>query len=124
MGVAVYVEKQGAALKIPYGRAVKGRCGHFAADVSVKGERFAHLPTDGVAAPLRNAEEVIAGRSSRRRRKEGISGDGALAIRRSVWQGEKRDSDGLSHIIPSSSPEDDPGLRGAHRANLRLAPGV
>lgn len=111
LGVAVYVEKQGAnGIEDPHTeeRLKAADAAIFAADVSVKGaERFAHLPVyrTSVAAPLRNAEEVIR-RALEQAEKEGKekpqATDALVHSPPASWQGEVKNAilTGLSHIIP------------------------
>ena len=111
LGVAVYVEKQGAnGIEDPHTeeRLKAADAAIFAADVSVKGEeRFAHLPVyrTSVAAPLRNAEEVIR-RALEQAEKEGKENpqatDALVHSPQTSWQGEVKNAilTGLSHIIP------------------------
>lgn len=111
MGVTVYVEKQGAnGIEDPLTeeRLKEADAAIFAADVSVKGEeRFAHLPIyrTSVAAPLRNAEEVIQ-KALKQAEKEGKREFQAASVSfetsKTPWQGEVKNAilTGISYIIP------------------------
>ncbi|MEW9032025.1 MAG: PTS 2-O-a-mannosyl-D-glycerate transporter subunit IIABC [Planifilum fimeticola] len=111
MGVAVFVEKQGAnGIEDPHTeeRLKAADAAIFAADVSVKGaERFAHLPIyrTSVAAPLRNAEAVIQralDQAEKEGKKEFQPKTASLDSPETSWQGEVKNSilTGISHIIP------------------------
>src|SRR5690606_23969286 len=111
LGVAVYVEKQGAnGIEDPLTeeRLRKADGAVLAADVSVKGEeRFAHLPVyrTRVAAALRTREAVIR-RALEQAEKEGKRDLQSMATPaeppKTSWQGEVKSAilTGISHIIP------------------------
>lgn len=110
VGVAVYVEKQGAngiEDRHTEERLRKAEAAIFAADVAVKNEeRFAHLPVyrTTVAAPLKDAKGVIlkalekAGKEGKREYEPAKETE----PERVSWQTEVKNAilTGISHIIP------------------------
>ncbi|KZM52335.1 PTS 2-O-a-mannosyl-D-glycerate transporter subunit IIABC, partial [Geobacillus stearothermophilus] len=110
MGVAVFVEKQGAngiEDRHTEERLRKAEAAIFAADVAVKNEeRFAHLPVyrTTVAAPLKDAKGVLL-KALEKAEKEGkreYEPTKETMPERVSWQTEVKNAilTGISHIIP------------------------